>query len=176
MSLKKVLGFRSVRNHIKQKLTPYFDRTFLAAGNAPAYQSVADGACCGLPALGNSLRKSIFSSQLSLPQPLDPWSPQVSLTSVLYPQKNVWNTGVSSLHFHLASILQGLYIMTLGGLWLSFTHSHREPWGLLRAAVIISGQGLFCRLPWDDWSQQPRYSQLSGKTTKQNPKGSAFSC
>eukprot|EP00073_Rattus_norvegicus_P041726 XP_008771243.1 PREDICTED: transmembrane protein FLJ37396 isoform X3 [Rattus norvegicus] len=49
-------------------------RTFLAAGNAPAYQSVADGACCGLPQLGNSLRKSIFASQLSLPQPLDPRS------------------------------------------------------------------------------------------------------
>lgn len=49
-------------------------RTFLAVGNTPAYQSVADGACCGLPQLGNSLRKSIFASQLSLPQPLDPRS------------------------------------------------------------------------------------------------------
>ncbi|NP_001345491.1 coiled-coil domain containing 162 [Mus musculus] len=51
-------------------------RTFLAAGNAPAYQSVAESACYGLPPLSNALGKSIFSSQLSLPQPLDPWSPQ----------------------------------------------------------------------------------------------------
>ncbi|XP_028624884.1 uncharacterized protein LOC114622640 [Grammomys surdaster] len=51
-------------------------RTLLATGNAPAYQSVTDGACYGLPPLSNSLRKSIFSSQLSLPQPLDPRSLQ----------------------------------------------------------------------------------------------------
>ncbi|XP_063523133.1 uncharacterized protein LOC129039097 [Pongo pygmaeus] len=51
-------------------------RTFLAAGNVPAYQSVTDGMCHGLPALSNSLRKSIFASQLSLPQPLDPRSLQ----------------------------------------------------------------------------------------------------
>ncbi|XP_035294296.1 uncharacterized protein Ccdc162p [Cricetulus griseus] len=51
-------------------------RTFLAAGNAPAHQSVADGVCHGLPPLSNCLRRSIFSSQLSLPQPLDPRSPR----------------------------------------------------------------------------------------------------
>nr|XP_037856472.1 coiled-coil domain-containing protein 162-like [Chlorocebus sabaeus] len=51
-------------------------RTFLAAGNVPAYQSVTDGMCHGLPALSNCLRKSIFASQLSLPQPLDPRSLQ----------------------------------------------------------------------------------------------------
>nr|XP_044613213.1 uncharacterized protein LOC106829732 isoform X1 [Equus asinus] len=51
-------------------------RTFLAAGNAPAYQSVSDGMYHGLPPLSNSLVKSIFASQLSLPQPLDPRSPQ----------------------------------------------------------------------------------------------------
>ncbi|XP_075800920.1 uncharacterized protein LOC142833419 [Microtus pennsylvanicus] len=51
-------------------------RTFLAAGNAPAHQSVADGVCHGLPPLSDSLRRSIFSSGLSLPQPLDPRSLQ----------------------------------------------------------------------------------------------------
>ncbi|XP_040584075.1 uncharacterized protein LOC101831404 isoform X2 [Mesocricetus auratus] len=51
-------------------------RAFLAAGNAPAHQSVADGACHGLPPLSDCLRRSMFSSQLSLPQPLDPRSPQ----------------------------------------------------------------------------------------------------
>ncbi|XP_027630930.1 uncharacterized protein CCDC162P [Tupaia chinensis] len=51
-------------------------RTFLAAGNVPAYQSVTDGMHHGLPPLSNSLTKSIFASQLSLPPPLDPRSLQ----------------------------------------------------------------------------------------------------
>ncbi|XP_072594559.1 uncharacterized protein [Vulpes vulpes] len=54
-------------------------RTFLAAGNASAYQSVTDGMYHGLPPLSNSLVKSIFASQLSLPQPLDPQSLQASM-------------------------------------------------------------------------------------------------
>ncbi|XP_012924408.2 putative uncharacterized protein C6orf183 homolog isoform X3 [Heterocephalus glaber] len=53
-------------------------RTFLAAGNIPAYQSVTDGMHHGLPPLSNSLMKSIFASQLGLPQPLDPRSLQAS--------------------------------------------------------------------------------------------------
>uniref|UniRef100_A0A452VNR9 Coiled-coil domain-containing protein 162-like n=1 Tax=Ursus maritimus TaxID=29073 RepID=A0A452VNR9_URSMA len=57
-------------------------RTFLAAGNAPAYQSVTDGMYHGLPPLSNALVKSIFASQLSLPQPLDPQNLQAS---VLFP-------------------------------------------------------------------------------------------
>uniref|UniRef100_A0A8C6EUI7 Coiled-coil domain-containing protein 162-like n=1 Tax=Marmota marmota marmota TaxID=9994 RepID=A0A8C6EUI7_MARMA len=57
-------------------------RIFLAAGNIPAYQSITDGMCHGLPPLSNSLRKSIFASQLGLPQPLDPRSLQAS---VLFP-------------------------------------------------------------------------------------------
>ncbi|XP_045400100.1 uncharacterized protein LOC123633144 isoform X4 [Lemur catta] len=57
-------------------------RTFLAAGNVPAYQSVTDCMYHGLPPLSNSLLKSIFASQLSLPQPLDPRSPQAF---VLFP-------------------------------------------------------------------------------------------
>ncbi|XP_058590881.1 uncharacterized protein LOC131514658 isoform X3 [Neofelis nebulosa] len=57
-------------------------RTFLATGNASAYQSVTDGMYHGLPPLSNSLVKSIFASQLSVPQPLDPQSLQAS---VLFP-------------------------------------------------------------------------------------------
>nr|XP_031311987.1 uncharacterized protein LOC105097150 isoform X3 [Camelus dromedarius] len=57
-------------------------RTFLTAGNAPAYQSVTDGMYHGLPPLSNSPVKSIFASQLSLPPPLDPQSLQAF---VLFP-------------------------------------------------------------------------------------------
>ncbi|OBS78546.1 hypothetical protein A6R68_19055, partial [Neotoma lepida] len=72
----EALGFESVSHHTKPKLSPRFVRTFLAAGNAPAHQSVAEGVCHGLLPLSNCLRRSIFSSQLSLPQPLDPRDPQ----------------------------------------------------------------------------------------------------
>ncbi|EHB08358.1 hypothetical protein GW7_10687, partial [Heterocephalus glaber] len=62
-------------------------RTFLAAGNIPAYQSVTDGMHHGLPPLSNSLMKSIFASQLGLPQPLDPRSLQACFrtASALFP-------------------------------------------------------------------------------------------
>ncbi|XP_013366265.1 PREDICTED: coiled-coil domain-containing protein 162-like isoform X3 [Chinchilla lanigera] len=53
-------------------------RAFLAARNVPAHQSVTDGMHHGLPPLSNSLRRSIFASQLSLPQPLHPRSLQAS--------------------------------------------------------------------------------------------------
>ncbi|XP_015428202.1 PREDICTED: coiled-coil domain-containing protein 162 [Myotis davidii] len=56
----------------------HLTRTFLTAGNAPAGQSVTDGSCHGLPPLSNALVRSIFASQLSLPPPLDPQSPQVA--------------------------------------------------------------------------------------------------
>ncbi|XP_006881291.1 PREDICTED: coiled-coil domain-containing protein 162-like [Elephantulus edwardii] len=57
-------------------------RTFLAAGNVSAYQSVTDGMHHGLPPMSSSLVKSLFSSQLGLPQPLDPRSLQAV---VLFP-------------------------------------------------------------------------------------------
>ncbi|XP_045721242.2 coiled-coil domain-containing protein 162-like [Mirounga angustirostris] len=65
-------------------------RTFLAAGNAPAYQSVTDGMYHGLTPLSNSLGKSIFASQLSLPQPLDPRSLQASM---LFPWRTFLEDG-----------------------------------------------------------------------------------
>ncbi|KAM5282564.1 LOW QUALITY PROTEIN: uncharacterized protein RBU33_014186 [Hipposideros larvatus] len=57
-------------------------RTFWAAGNIPAYPSVTGSMYHGLPPLSNSLVKSIFALQLSLPQPLDPRSLQAF---VLFP-------------------------------------------------------------------------------------------
>nr|XP_023398724.1 coiled-coil domain-containing protein 162-like [Loxodonta africana] len=57
-------------------------RSFLAAGNVSAYQSVTDGMYHGLPPMSNSLVKSVFASQLGLPQPLDPRSLQAF---VLFP-------------------------------------------------------------------------------------------
>lgn len=118
------LDLESISNHTKQKLSPHFDRTFLAAGNAPAHQSLADGVCHGLPPLSDSLRRSIFSSGLSLPQPLDPRSLQVSFRGA------VWNAGVLSLRFPLASISQGLHTsVALSLRWPSFTP--RGPRGLV---------------------------------------------
>ncbi|KAM6185181.1 uncharacterized protein ACDL77_013984 [Rhynchocyon petersi] len=60
-------------------------QTFLAAGNVSAYQYVTDGMYHGLPPMSNSLVKSLFASQLGLPQPLDPRSLQAY---VLFP----WRT------------------------------------------------------------------------------------
>ncbi|KAM9665221.1 LOW QUALITY PROTEIN: uncharacterized protein ACIGJ3_008931 [Trichechus inunguis] len=65
-------------------------RTFLAAGNVSAYQSVTDGMYHGLPPMSSSLVKSIFSSQLGLPQPLDPWSLQAF---VLFPWRSFLEDG-----------------------------------------------------------------------------------
>ncbi|KAK2114174.1 hypothetical protein P7K49_008440 [Saguinus oedipus] len=62
---------------VRHLIRPRFQGTFLAAGNIPAYQSVTDNTYHGLPALSNSLRKSIFASQFHLPQSLDPRSLQV---------------------------------------------------------------------------------------------------
>ncbi|KAM9234693.1 LOW QUALITY PROTEIN: uncharacterized protein PS065_005276 [Dugong dugon] len=65
-------------------------RTFLAAGNVSAYQSVTDGMYHGLPPMSSSLVKSIFSSQLGLPQPLDPRSLQAF---VLFPWRSFLEDG-----------------------------------------------------------------------------------
>uniref|UniRef100_A0A8C0X0L6 Coiled-coil domain-containing protein 162 n=1 Tax=Castor canadensis TaxID=51338 RepID=A0A8C0X0L6_CASCN len=65
-------------------------RTFLAAGNLPAYQSVTEGVYHGLPPLSNSLMKSIFASQFSLPQPLDPQGLQAL---VLFPWRTFLEDG-----------------------------------------------------------------------------------
>ncbi|XP_068933437.1 uncharacterized protein [Petaurus breviceps papuanus] len=56
--------------------------TFLLAGNISAYQTVTDSLFHGLQPMSNSLVKSVFASQLCLPQPLDPKSHQAF---VLFP-------------------------------------------------------------------------------------------
>ncbi|XP_072499099.1 uncharacterized protein [Notamacropus eugenii] len=56
--------------------------TFLLAGNISAYQTVTDSTFHGLQPMSNNLVKSVFASQLYLPQPLDPQSHQAF---VLFP-------------------------------------------------------------------------------------------
>ncbi|XP_074043407.1 uncharacterized protein LOC141487779 isoform X2 [Macrotis lagotis] len=56
--------------------------TFLLAGNISAYQTVTDSMFHGLQPMSNNLVKSVFASQLCLPQPLDPQSHQAF---VLFP-------------------------------------------------------------------------------------------
>uniref|UniRef100_A0A8C5QPJ6 DUF4549 domain-containing protein n=1 Tax=Leptobrachium leishanense TaxID=445787 RepID=A0A8C5QPJ6_9ANUR len=58
---------------------------FLCSGNVSAFKSTTDNMCHGLPALSNSICRSAFSSQLPVPQSLDPRSHR---TFMLYP----WRT------------------------------------------------------------------------------------
>ncbi|KAM9156376.1 coiled-coil domain-containing protein 162-like [Pangshura tecta] len=58
---------------------------YLSSGNTLAYQRVTDSMHHGLPPLSNSAVRSVFASQLWLPQLLDPRSPT---TSTLFP----WRT------------------------------------------------------------------------------------
>lgn len=164
---EETLGLESISNHTKQKLSPHLDRTFLAAGNAAAHQSVADGVCHGLPPLSDSLRRSIFSSGLSLPQPLDPRSLQVSFRSAM------WNAGVLSLHFHLAPILQGLHTsVALSLRWPSFTP--RGATGT-RDQELVSGRVFSANVPWNDWGNSLPAHSCHGKTKQDAPKGLIFS-
>uniref|UniRef100_A0A8C3S8N3 Coiled-coil domain-containing protein 162 n=1 Tax=Chelydra serpentina TaxID=8475 RepID=A0A8C3S8N3_CHESE len=55
---------------------------YLSSGNILAYQSVTDSMHHGLPPLSNSAVRSVFASQLWLPQLLDPCSPT---TLTLFP-------------------------------------------------------------------------------------------
>ncbi|XP_058163219.1 uncharacterized protein [Dasypus novemcinctus] len=89
-------------------------RTFLAAGNVPAYQSVTDGIYHGLPPMSNAFVKSIFASQLGIPQPLDPRSLQAS---VLFPWRAfmedggpfpVMNSRPDTLEYNMQLCLCGL--------------------------------------------------------------------
>ena len=143
--MKKALDLESISNHTKQKLSPYFDRTFLAAGNAPAHQSLADGVCHGLPPLSDSLRRSIFSSGLSLPQPLDPRSLQVSFRGA------VWNAGVLSLL----------------SIWLplsSLAFLHSQGAAGTCDQELVPGRISSANVQWNDWGN----SLLTAVTEKQN--------
>ncbi|KAM8953019.1 uncharacterized protein RCH25_043786 [Pelodytes ibericus] len=58
---------------------------FLSSGNVSAFRTTTDNMSHGLQALSNSMARSAFSSQLPVPQPLNPRSHR---TSMLYP----WRT------------------------------------------------------------------------------------
>ncbi|CAH2252244.1 Hypothetical predicted protein [Pelobates cultripes] len=59
--------------------------TFLSSGNVSAFRTTTDNMYHGLPALSNSVARCAFSSQLPIPQPLDPRGHR---TFMLYP----WRT------------------------------------------------------------------------------------
>ncbi|KAI4567302.1 hypothetical protein MJG53_008880 [Ovis ammon polii x Ovis aries] len=114
-------------------------RTFLAAGNASAYQSVTDGMYHGLPSLSNSPMKSIFASQLSLPQPLDPQSLQAF---VLFPWRAfledgglfpVTSSSPDTLEYHMQLCLCGL-----SGPDLKVAHGELAGMQLLMEDVLLS--------------------------------------
>ncbi|KAG7465708.1 hypothetical protein MATL_G00156270 [Megalops atlanticus] len=50
--------------------------SFLSSGDSAAYQTVTDNMGHALPLLSDSVRGSVYSSQLPLPQPLEPHSPR----------------------------------------------------------------------------------------------------
>ncbi|OPJ73203.1 hypothetical protein AV530_005601 [Patagioenas fasciata monilis] len=66
------LGDTSVKPSVKGR--GQTRHTFLSSGNASAYQSVTDRIYHVLPPLSNSVIQGAFTSQLRLPQLLDPQS------------------------------------------------------------------------------------------------------
>nr|XP_034379600.1 LOW QUALITY PROTEIN: uncharacterized protein LOC117724113 [Arvicanthis niloticus] len=157
-------------------------RTFLAAGNVPAYQSVADGACYGLPPLSSSLRKSIFSSQLSLPQPLDPRSLQ---ELVLFPWRAFLEDGgpfpvISSIPGTLEYEMQ-MCLCGLSDRDLEVAHGELVGVQMLLGDVRL-GSCHVTRKAATEWqaaldNTQPDWSKLSGLCPNQlgsHPKDSAL--
>ncbi|XP_048209675.1 uncharacterized protein LOC125357064 [Perognathus longimembris pacificus] len=156
-------------------------RTFLAAGNLPAYQSVTDGMCHGLPPLSSSLRKSIFASQLGLPPPLDPRSLQAF---ALFPWRAFLQDGgpfpvISSIPDTLEYNMQ-LCFCGLGDHDRKVAHGELVSTQLLMEDVLLSS----CHLIMEDssgWkatgdkSTQPDWSKLPGfrNQTQSSPKASA---
>ncbi|XFG03559.1 hypothetical protein AB1E19_007183 [Capra hircus] len=143
-------------------------RTFLAAGNASAYQSVTDGMYHGLPSLSNSPVKSIFASQLSLPQPLDPQSLQAF---VLFPWRAfledgglfpVTSSSPDTLEYHMQLCLCGL-----SGPDLKVAHGELAGMQLLKEDVLLSNypvitEGLPEQQATPDKNTQPDLSRVPG--------------
>uniref|UniRef100_A0AC11EJI6 Uncharacterized protein n=1 Tax=Ovis aries TaxID=9940 RepID=A0AC11EJI6_SHEEP len=143
-------------------------RTFLAAGNASAYQSVTDGMYHGLPSLSNSPMKSIFASQLSLPQPLDPQSLQAF---VLFPWRAfledgglfpVTSSSPDTLEYHMQLCLCGL-----SGPDLKVAHGELAGMQLLMEDVLLSNypvitEGLPEQQATPDKNTQPDLSRVPG--------------
>ncbi|XP_070651600.1 uncharacterized protein [Bos indicus] len=143
-------------------------RTFLAAGNTSAYQSVIDGMYHGLPSLSNSPMKSIFASQLSLPQPLDPQSLQAF---VLFPWRAfledggpfpVTSSSPDTLEYHMQLCFCGL-----SGHDLKVAHGELAGMQLLMEDVLLSNyhrimEGLPEQQATPDKNTQPDLSRVPG--------------
>ncbi|KAM9676053.1 uncharacterized protein ACBT57_004703 [Dama dama] len=143
-------------------------QTFLAAGSASAYQSVTDGMYHGLPPLSNSPMKSIFASQLSLPQPLDPQSLQ---SFVLFPWRAfledggpfpVTSSSPDTLEYHMQLCLCGL-----SGHDLKVAHGELAGMRLLMEDVLLSNyhmimEGLPGQQATPDKNTQPDLSRVPG--------------
>ncbi|XP_059257148.1 uncharacterized protein LOC132018346 [Mustela nigripes] len=136
-------------------------RTFLAAGNAPAYQSVTDGMYHGLPPLSSSLVKSIFASQLSLPQPLDPRSLQASM---LFPWRAFLEDGglfpvMSSRPDTLEYNMQ-LCLCGLSELDLKVAHGELVGIRLLLEDVLLSSHHVTMEDPSTQQATKDKHSQI----------------
>ncbi|XP_010854933.1 PREDICTED: coiled-coil domain-containing protein 162-like [Bison bison bison] len=143
-------------------------QTFLAAGNTSAYQSVIDGMYHGLPSLSNSPMKSIFASQLSLPQPLDPQSLQAF---VLFPWRAfledggpfpVTSSSPDTLEYHMQLCFCGL-----SGHDLKVAHGELAGMQLLMEDVLLSNyhtimEGLPEQQATPDKNTQPDLSRVPG--------------
>uniref|UniRef100_A0A8C5KU15 Coiled-coil domain containing 162 n=1 Tax=Jaculus jaculus TaxID=51337 RepID=A0A8C5KU15_JACJA len=146
-------------------------RTFLAAGNVPAYQSLMHGTYHGLPPLSNSLQKSLFASQLSLPQPLDPRSLQAL---VLFPWRTFLEDGgpfpvTSSVPDTLAYDMQ-LCLCGLSDRDCAVAHGELVALQLLMEGVLLSSCDVIVEGPGQqatlDNSTQPNWSKLPGFRSK----------
>ncbi|EPQ18642.1 Coiled-coil domain-containing protein 162 [Myotis brandtii] len=147
----------------------HLTRTFLTAGNAPACQSVNDGSCHGLPPLSNALVKSIFASQLSLPPPLDPQSPQAS---VLFPWRAFLEDGgpfpvISSSPDTLEYNMQ-LCLCRLGDHDLKVAHGELVDMQLLMEDVLLSSYHMIAEGP------PGRQGTLDRNTQANLPRASGF--
>nr|XP_045011483.1 uncharacterized protein LOC101610720 [Jaculus jaculus] len=145
--------------------------TFLAAGNVPAYQSLMHGTYHGLPPLSNSLQKSLFASQLSLPQPLDPRSLQAL---VLFPWRTFLEDGgpfpvTSSVPDTLAYDMQ-LCLCGLSDRDCAVAHGELVALQLLMEGVLLSSCDVIVEGPGQqatlDNSTQPNWSKLPGFRSK----------
>ncbi|MGH0156902.1 UNVERIFIED_CONTAM: hypothetical protein FKN15_076171 [Acipenser sinensis] len=79
---------------------------FLAAGNKEAYQTVTDNMHHALPALSTSLVSSVCSSQITVPQPLDPLSVRLCLSGLNDRNRNVANGEILGVSLLMEDVLQ----------------------------------------------------------------------
>ncbi|RXM28684.1 Coiled-coil domain-containing protein 162 [Acipenser ruthenus] len=79
---------------------------FLAAGNKEAYQTVTDNMYHALPALSTSLVSSVCSSQITVPQPLDPISVRLCLSGLNDRNRNVANGEILGVSLLMEDVLQ----------------------------------------------------------------------